>query len=126
MSARFYRNQRNRAVIDRPYSKDFAFFSHYLDRLHEGEINLFSPSVRGRAAEGGRGSVTRHFELGSLQSVSRDRDFIRHEAEPFNTCTLCCIDEASHVAEQQLVVTFDEYGSITTCFENILQFFDQM
>jgi hypothetical protein len=36
---------------------------------HEGEINacnvraLFSPSVRGRAAEGGRGSLTRHLEL---------------------------------------------------------------
>jgi hypothetical protein len=24
---------------------------------------LFSPSVRGRAAEGGRGSLTRHLEL---------------------------------------------------------------
>ena len=24
------------------------------------EINLFSPSVRGRAAEGGRGALTRH------------------------------------------------------------------
>src|SRR4029453_2760757 len=40
---------------------------------HEGEINasnvrvLFSPSVRGRAAEGGRGSLTHHleFELGN-------------------------------------------------------------
>src|SRR5215470_16467386 len=36
---------------------------------HEGEINacnvraLFSPSVRGRAAEGGRGSLTHHLEL---------------------------------------------------------------
>jgi hypothetical protein len=35
---------------------------------HEGEINacnvraLFSPSVRGRAAEGGRGSLTHHLE----------------------------------------------------------------
>jgi hypothetical protein len=36
---------------------------------HEGEITacnvraLFSPSVRGRAAEGGRGSLARHLEL---------------------------------------------------------------
>jgi hypothetical protein len=36
---------------------------------HEGEINacnvkaLFSPSVRGRTAEGGRGSLTHHLEL---------------------------------------------------------------
>jgi hypothetical protein len=34
---------------------------------HKGAITLFSPSVRGRAAEGGRGSLTRHleFELGN-------------------------------------------------------------
>jgi hypothetical protein len=36
---------------------------------HKGESNpcnvraLFSPSVRGRAAEGGRGSLTHHLEL---------------------------------------------------------------
>jgi hypothetical protein len=38
---------------------------------HEGEFNacnvraLFSPSVRGRAAEGGRGSLTCHLDFGS-------------------------------------------------------------
>src|SRR5262245_38370340 len=31
---------------------------------HEGEVSLFSPSVRGRAADGGRGSVTRHLGVG--------------------------------------------------------------
>jgi len=40
-----------------------------LDRLHEGGDyacnikELFSPSVRGRAAEGGRGLLTHHLEL---------------------------------------------------------------
>jgi hypothetical protein len=33
---------------------------------HEGKITLFSPSVRGRAAEGGRGSLTRHLEFGAM------------------------------------------------------------
>jgi hypothetical protein len=31
---------------------------------------LFSPSVRGRAAEGGRGSLTHHLELGVGQHVA--------------------------------------------------------
>src|SRR5262249_17357827 len=48
----------------------------YLDRLHEGEINvcnlraLFFPSVSGRAAEGGRGSLTHHLECRRLHSSS--------------------------------------------------------
>src|SRR5262245_26006876 len=45
--------------------------------LTRGEINtcnvrvLFSPSVRGRAAEGGRGSLTHHRELGVGQHARR-------------------------------------------------------
>jgi hypothetical protein len=31
---------------------------------------LFSPSLRGRAAEGGRGSLTRHLELGVEQHAA--------------------------------------------------------
>ena len=33
------------------------------DPLTRGRLDLFSPSVRGRAAEGGRGSLSRHLEL---------------------------------------------------------------
>jgi len=36
------------------------------------ERALFSPSVRGRAAEGGRGSLTHHLELG-LDNTAEDR-----------------------------------------------------
>src|SRR5262245_43286128 len=32
--------------------------------LTRGRLALFSPSVRGRVAEGGRGSLTHHLELG--------------------------------------------------------------
>ena len=58
--------------------------------LTRGRLALFSPSVRGRAAEGGRGSLTHHpeFELGNTPKAigssraTEPRKNTSHETRP--------------------------------------------
>jgi hypothetical protein len=45
--------------------------------------DLFSPSVRGRAAEGGRGSLTHHLELGLGDTTGRPWLEFRQPMSPF-------------------------------------------
>jgi hypothetical protein len=74
--------------------------------LTRGRLSLFSPSVRGRAAEGGRGSLTHHLELGAAERESSNLDGI---SSPIRWLF------SEDLAGQQIVQCPLQFGLIRCC-----------